>query len=344
MFDKAALSLKNAPSRWLVTGVAGFIGSNILEKLLGLGQSVVGLDNYCTGHKSNLDSVRARVGEEAWENFHMIEGDITNPSICREACEGVRYVLHQAALGSVPRSMEDPISSDRANVGGFVNMLTASKDAGVSRFVYASSSSVYGDHPVLPKVEPQIGNQLSPYAVTKRANELYAEVFGRCYGLQAIGLRYFNIFGPRQDPDGAYAAVIPKWFDALLKGNTVFINGDGETSRDFCYVGNAVRINILAAVSPHPEASGKSYNVACGARTTLNELFVLLRDLAATKNPESAKAMPVHRAERAGDVRHSLADISRAKSFLGYEPVEQIQEGLDMAAAWYFELAARNCG
>ncbi len=342
MFDKAALSLQNSPARWLVTGVAGFIGSNILEKLLSLGQTVTGLDNYCTGYKANLESVRASVGDKAWANFRMVEGDITDPAACREACTGVQYVLHQAALGSVPRSIEDPITSDRVNVGGFVNMLTAAKEAKVKRFVYASSSSVYGDHPVLPKVEEQIGNQLSPYAVTKLTNELYANVFGTCYGLQAIGLRYFNIFGPRQDPDGAYAAVIPKWFDALLRGDTVYVNGDGETSRDFCFVENAVRANMLAAVSQHPEAHGKAYNVACGTRTTLNELYVLLRDLAATKNPEAAKAKPVYREERAGDVRHSLANITRARTLLGYEPLIQIKEGLDMAASWYFELAARS--
>lgn len=342
MFDKAALALKGAPVRWLVTGVAGFIGSNILEELLRLGQQVTGLDNYCTGYKSNLESVRAGVGEDAWAGFRMVEGDITDPAACREACDGVRYVLHQAALGSVPRSIVDPVTSDRINVGGFVNMLTAAKDAGVSRFVYASSSSVYGDHPDLPKFEAAIGNQLSPYAVTKRANELYAEVFGRCYGLEALGLRYFNIFGPRQDPDGAYAAVIPKWFDALLRGEPVFVNGDGQTSRDFCYVENAVRANILAALTRHPDAPGKAYNVACGSRTTLSELYVLLRDLAATRNPAAAEAEPTHRAERAGDVRHSLADISRARTLLGYEPRVQIKQGLDMAAAWYFELAARK--
>jgi len=301
---------------------------------------VSGLDNYCTGHKSNLESVRKSVGESAWSNFHMIEGDITNPADCRTACKGVKYVLHQAALGSVPRSIEDPITADRINIGGFVNMLTAAKDAGVSRFVYASSSSVYGDHPDLPKVEAIIGNQLSPYAVTKRTNELYATVFGTCYGLESIGLRYFNIFGPRQDPNGAYAAVIPKWFDALLRGETVFINGDGQTSRDFCFVENAVQANILAAISQHPEAPGKAYNVACGSRTTLNELFDLLRDLAAQNSPKAVEAMPTYREERAGDVRHSLADISRARMLLGFDPTVQIKEGLDMAAAWYFSLTS----
>lgn len=339
MYDSAAASLKADPQRWLVTGAAGFIGSNLVERLLELGQTVVGLDNFATGHRSNLESVRGSVGEAAWSRFTLVEGDITDRSDCRRACEGVRYVLHQAALGSVPRSIEDPVTSNAVNVGGLVTMLTAAKDAKVSRFVYASSSSVYGDHPDLPKVEDRIGNQLSPYAVSKRAKELYAGVFGTCYGMEIIGLRYFNIFGPRQDPEGAYAAVIPKWFAALIAGETVFINGDGETSRDFCYVENALRANLLAAVSRHPEAAGKNYNVACGERTTLNELFALVRDQAAKRVPEAAQARPAYRAERPGDVRHSLADVSLARNLLGYEPAIRIREGLERAAGWYFGLA-----
>lgn len=341
MFDAHAKAIQDSPSTWLVTGAAGFIGSNLVEKLLTLGQTVKALDNFATGHRSNFDSVRQSVGEEAWKRFTLVEGDIRDVEACREACQGARYVLHQAALGSVPRSIEDPITSNAVNVDGFVAMLTAARDAGVKRFVYASSSSVYGDHPALPKVETAIGNQLSPYAVTKFANELYAGVFGSCYKMEIIGLRYFNIFGPRQDPEGAYAAVIPKWFDALIKGETVFINGDGETSRDFCFVENAVRANLLSALSAHPDAPGKSYNVACGERTTLNELFGLLRDLVATRHPDAAKAKAVHRAERPGDVRHSLADVSMAKELLGYEPVLLIKQGLNLAADWYFGLSGR---
>lgn len=339
MFDKAVSSMQSSPATWLVTGAAGFIGSNLLERLLKLGQTVTALDNFATGYRSNLDSVRECVGEEAWSRLRFIEGDIRDPDACREACQGARYVLHQAALGSVPRSIKDPVTTNAVNVGGLVTMLTAAKDAGVSRFVYASSSSVYGDHPALPKVEDRIGNQLSPYAVSKRAKELYAGVFGTCYGMEIIGLRYFNIFGPRQSPEGAYAAVIPKWFAALLTGDTVFVNGDGETSRDFCYIENAMQANLLAAVSQHPEAPGKTYNVACGQRTTLNQLYAHLRDLAATRKPEAAHAVPTHREERPGDVRHSLADISLAQRLLGYEPAVFIEDGLARAADWYFQLA-----
>lgn len=341
MYESAAQSLQANPGSWLVTGAAGFIGSNLVERLLSLGQKVTAMDNFATGHRSNMEAVRALVGEEAWKRLRFVEGDIRDPEACKDACSGVSYVLHQAALGSVPRSIEDPVTTDAVNTGGFVAMLTAAKDAGVKRFVYASSSSVYGDHPELPKFEERIGNQLSPYAVTKYANELYASVFGSCYGMEAIGLRYFNIFGPRQDPEGAYAAVIPKWFDALFTGQTVFINGDGETSRDFCHVENAVRANLLAALTSRAGATGRAYNVACAERTTLNELYVMLRELVASRKPEAASAEPTHRAERAGDVRHSLADISAARNLLGYEPAVLVKEGLAMAAEFYFELCSK---
>ena len=342
MYDHVAAALKAKPVRWLVTGAAGFIGSNLVERLLMLGQIVTALDNFATGHHSNLESVRESVGEAAWSRFRLVEGDIRNPDDCRNACEGVRYVSHQAALGSVPRSVEDPATSNNVNVDGFVNVLVAARDAKAARVVFASSSSVYGDHPALPKVEGVIGRQLSPYAVSKRAKELYADVFGSCYGMEIIGLRYFNIFGARQDPNGAYAAVIPKWFDALLNGLPVYVNGDGETSRDFCFVENAVRANILAAMSDHPEACGKNYNVACGERTTLNELFAALKTLAAKHNPEAAGAKAVYRAERPGDVRHSLADITLARRLLGYEPAVKIKEGLEKACEWYAGLAGRE--
>lgn len=327
-------ALRHSPRTWLVTGVAGFIGSNLLETLLCLDQNVVGLDNFATGFRHNLEHVRSLVGEHQWENFRFIEGDIRSREDCRVACQGADYVLHQAALGSVPRSIEDPLTTNENNITGFLNMLTAARDTGVRRFVYAASSSTYGDHPALPKVEDQIGRPLSPYAVTKYVNELYAEVFARCYGFKSIGLRYFNIFGPRQDPNGAYAAVIPKWFAALLGGETVYINGDGETSRDFCYIANAVQANLLAACADDG-AANEVYNVAVGGRTTLNELFDLIRARVASVAPMAVEAKPVYRDFRAGDVRHSLADIGKAQRLLGYSPTHSIEQGLDEAAAWY---------
>ncbi len=320
---------------WLITGVAGFIGSNLLETLLKFGQRVVGLDNLATGKLANLEEVRGLVGEECWQAFTFIEGDIRNLADCRAACAGADYVLHQAALGSVPRSLEDPITTNEANITGFLNMLTAARDAKVQRFVYAASSSTYGDHPALPKVEDQIGKPLSPYAVTKYVNELYAEVFARCYGFEAIGLRYFNIFGRRQDPDGAYAAVVPKWFAALLNGEAVYINGDGETSRDFCYIDNAVQANLLAACATERGAANQVYNIAVGDRTTLNQLYALVRERVAEVKPEAAEAAPVYRGFRAGDVRHSLADIGKARQLLGYAPTHTVQAGLAEAAQWY---------
>ena len=328
--------LKQQPATWLVTGVAGFIGSNLLETLLGLDQKVVGLDNFSTGFQHNLDEVRGRVGEAAWQRFCFIKGDIRELSDCREACTGVDYVLHQAALGSVPRSIEDPLTTNANNITGFLNMLVAARDAKVRRMVYAASSSTYGDHPDLPKVEANIGNPLSPYAVTKLVNELYAAVFARSYGFKTIGLRYFNIFGQRQDPDGAYAAVIPKWFAGLLKGEPVYINGDGETSRDFCFIDNCVQANILAATADE-EAADTVYNVAFGERTSLNELYRLIQERVATRSPAAAQAEPVYRDFRAGDVRHSLADISKASQLLGYHPAFSVRDGLDKAAQWYID-------
>lgn len=327
-------SLAASPSRWLVTGVAGFIGSNLLEQLLRLGQTVTGLDNFLTGYQKNLDMVREAVGDEAWARFTFIEGDIRDLETCRRACAGVAHVLHEAALGSVPRSIDDPLLTNGCNIDGFLNMLVAARDAKVESFVYAASSSTYGDSPELPKVEDRIGRPLSPYAVTKYVNELYAEVFARCYGFSSIGLRYFNVFGQRQDPSGAYAAVIPQWFASLIKGDTVYINGDGETSRDFCYIDNVVEANLLASLAGR-DAQDHIYNVAFGQRTTLNELFALIRDEVTRHKPRAAAAEPVHRDFRAGDVRHSLADISRARTLLGYAPRYDVREGLTLAGDWY---------
>ncbi len=343
--------LQNEPHTWLITGVAGFIGSNLLEALLKLDQRVVGLDNFATGHQHNLDEVQSLVTPAQWANFNFIQGDIRNLDDCRlamqwsstlESCtlnleaqhEIVDFVLHQAALGSVPRSLEDPITTNGTNISGVLNMLVAARDAKVKSFTYAASSSTYGDHPGLPKVEDIIGKPLSPYAVTKYVNELYADVFARCYGFNTLGLRYFNVFGPRQDPNGAYAAVIPKWTVALLTGAPVYINGDGKTSRDFCYIANAVQANLLAATAasvipaqagihaPQHPALNQIYNVAVGDRTTLNILFALLR------NNLNADAQPVYRDFRAGDVRHSQADIGKAQRLLGYAPTHRLAEGV----------------
>lgn len=322
---------------WLVTGVAGFIGSNLLETLLKLNQKVIGLDNFATGHQHNLDEVQTLVDAEQWANFRFIEGDIRNLDDCNKACEGVEYVLHQAALGSVPRSIADPITTNSANITGFLNMLVAARDAKVQSFTYAASSSTYGDHPALPKVEDVIGKPLSPYAVTKYVNELYSDVFGRAYGFKTIGLRYFNVFGPRQDPDGAYAAVIPKWTASLLKNETVFINGDGQTSRDFCYVANAVQANLLAATTSDLDAKNHVYNVAVGGRTTLNELFEILRD-GLLGYGVSANVRPVYRDFRAGDVAHSQADIGKARRHLGYEPSHTVHQGVTGAIPWYVNM------
>lgn len=328
--------------RWLVTGSAGFIGSHLLEALLRAGQQVVSLDNFATGHRANLDDVRARVGEEAWARHEFIEGDIADPETCRRVCEGVDIVLHEAALGSVPRSIKDPLATHRANATGFVNMLFAACEANVKRFVYAASSSTYGDSPTLPKVEDKIGRPLSPYAVTKYLNELYADVFSRCYGIETIGLRYFNVFGPRQDPAGAYAAVIPRWVDAMLRREPVVINGDGQTSRDFCYVANAVQANLRAAVAESLPSAHEVYNVAVGERTSLLELFALIRDQLSHFDPAVAACEPVFADFRPGDVRHSLADIDKARRELGYQPTHDVAAGMAEALPWYVARARRD--
>ena len=335
--------LKTNQYTWLVTGIAGFIGSNLLENLLILNQKVVGLDNFETGYQHNIDqaiedaaaALEAEGASLNADNFVMIEGDIKDLETCNKACNGVDFVLHQAALGSVPRSIEDPIRTNSANIDGFLNMLVAARDAKVKRFVYAASSSTYGDHPDLPKVEDEIGNPLSPYAVTKVVNELYASVFARSYDFKTIGLRYFNIFGKRQDPNGAYAAVIPKWVASILRGEEVFINGDGETSRDFCYIANTVQMNLLAAMADNSAATDQVYNVALNDRTSLNQLYNMIEDLLVEKVGGLSKQTPTYRDFRAGDVRHSLADITKAKQLLGYEPSHRIDKGLEEAMDWY---------
>ena len=334
-YQSVCTQLKQAPKMWLVTGVAGFIGSNLLETLLKLDQKVVGLDNFATGHQYNLDEVQTLVSPVQWRNFSFIEGDIRNFEDCQKACLGVDYVLHQAALGSVPRSIADPITTNATNITGFLHMLTAARDAKVSSFSYAASSSTYGDHPALPKVEENIGNPLSPYAVTKYVNELYADVFARTYAFKTIGLRYFNVFGKRQDPNGAYAAVIPKWTAAMIAGDEVFINGDGETSRDFCFIENTVQANILAATA-NDEAKNQVYNVAVGDRTTLNDLFNALQ-AALNENDVTYNKKPVYREFRAGDVRHSQASIAKIEQFLDYEPEFNINQGIDIAMPWYIK-------
>ncbi len=333
-FERLQQQLENQQATWLVTGVAGFIGSNLLEALLKLNQKVVGLDNFATGHQKNLDEVKGLVNPQQWQNFSFIEGDIRDLEVCQQACQGVTYVLHQAALGSVPRSLADPITSNAANISGFLNMLVAARDAEVSAFVYAASSSTYGDHPALPKVEPNIGNPLSPYAVTKYVNELYADVFSRSYGFHCAGLRYFNVFGRRQDPNGAYAAVIPKWTAAMNQGEDVFINGDGETSRDFCFIENVIQANLLAATTGFEQS--QVFNVAVGDRTTLNELFAAIKAALKEQGVEYDKE-PVYRDFRAGDVRHSQADVSKAKDILGYNPHYRIMQGISLTMPWYIK-------
>jgi len=331
--ERTRRRLQEEPLRWLVTGSAGFIGSHLVSALLELDQAVVGLDNFATGHRRNIDEVAASVSAERWSRHRFVEGDVRNPEHCRAACAGVDIVLHQAALGSVPRSIADPAATNAANIDGFLNMLIAARDARVRRFVYAASSSTYGDHPGLPKVEHIIGKPLSPYAVTKLVNELYADVFARCYGMQTIGLRYFNIFGSRQDPEGAYAAVIPRWIRAMLMAEEVVINGDGETSRDFCYVDNAVQANLLAAVVDDAAAVNQVYNVAVDDRTTLNHM---LRDAIAARIPSVSAVTPKRLEFRPGDVRHSQADIGKARRLLGYAPTHRLADGIRSSLPWYF--------
>ncbi|GAA5632046.1 UDP-N-acetylglucosamine 4-epimerase [Acinetobacter calcoaceticus] len=326
--------LKQSPKTWLITGVAGFIGSNLLETLLKLNQKVIGLDNFATGHQYNLDEVQSLVTSEQWLNFSFIQGDIRNLEDCQKACFEVDYVLHQAALGSVPRSIVDPITTNAANITGFLNMLVAARDAQVKSFTYAASSSTYGDHPALPKVEENIGNPLSPYAVTKYVNELYADVFARTYDFKCIGLRYFNVFGKRQDPNGAYAAVIPKWTAAMIQNEDVFINGDGETSRDFCFIENTVQANILAATTTNDEAKNQVYNVAVGDRTTLNDLFNAIKNALGENEIEYVKK-PIYREFRKGDVRHSQASVEKIETLLGYNAQYVISQGVDLAMKWY---------
>ena len=338
-YEQIKVELLASPKAWLITGVAGFIGSNLLEHLLKLNQKVVGLDNFATGHQRNLDEVKILVTAEQWQKFTFIEGDIRNAEDCTKALTQndaeVDYVLHQAALGSVPRSIADPLTTNAANITGFLTMLEAAKQAEVKSFTYAASSSTYGDHPALPKVEENIGNPLSPYAVTKYVNELYASVYARTYGFKTIGLRYFNVFGQRQDPDGAYAAVIPKWTASMIKGEDVFINGDGETSRDFCFIENTIQMNILAATAPD-EVKDEVYNVAVGDRTTLNELHKSIQ-LALQENDIEASSAPIYQDFRAGDVRHSQADVSKAVINLGYAPEYRILAGIAKAMPWYKE-------
>ncbi|MDG2252925.1 MAG: NAD-dependent epimerase/dehydratase family protein [Methylophilaceae bacterium] len=338
-FEKLQDYLKNNQSTWLVTGVAGFIGSNLLEKLLILNQKVVGLDNFDTGYQHNIDQAiqdaKNFSGKELGGNFKFIDGDIRELKSCQQACKSVDYVLHQAALGSVPRSIEDPIKTNRANIDGFLNMLVASKDANVKRFVYAASSSTYGDHPDLPKVENKIGNPLSPYAVTKAVNELYASVFAKAYGFKSIGLRYFNIFGKRQDPNGAYAAVIPKWVSAILNNEDVYIYGDGETSRDYCYIANTVQMNLLAATTVNDQATDKIYNVALNDRTSLNTLYKMIEERLIQRKHDLKNKVPLYRDFRAGDVRHSQANIEKAKSLLDYQPSHKVSKGMDETIDWY---------
>ncbi|NOH25001.1 SDR family oxidoreductase [Vibrio europaeus] len=331
-YSEVCISLKQQPKTWLVTGVAGFIGSNILESLLKLDQVVVGLDNFATGYRKNLDEVKIKVSAGQWQRFTFVEGDIRDVATCKQVVEGVDYVLHQAALGSVPRSLNDPITTNGVNISGMLNMLTVAKDANVSGFVFAASSSTYGDHPALPKVEQNIGNPLSPYAVTKYVNELYADVFMKAYQFKSVGLRYFNVFGPRQDPNGAYAAVIPKWTDAMINGEDVFINGDGETSRDFCFIDNVVQANILSAVAELDK--NEVFNVALGDRTTLNELYQAIKKALADNNVIYQNE-PVYRDFREGDVRHSQADISKVQSMIGFDPKIRIMEGISIAMPWY---------
>ncbi len=334
-FESLGSSLRSNPERWLVTGAAGFIGSHLVETLLRLNQEVVGLDNFATGSAANLDDVRARVGDESAARFRFIEGDVRDRATCLTALDGVSLVLHEAAIGSVPRSMDDPWTTHSNNVDGFVTLLLAAREASVRRVVFASSSSVYGDDKHSPKLESQLGRPLSPYATSKLVDEIYADTFGRTHGLDLVGLRYFNVFGPRQDPNGAYAAVIPRWTEALMSGKQCVVYGDGSTSRDFCFVENVVQANLLAALAPENDVAPRVFNVAYGARTTLLELFEAIRERSAVFRPEAASATLKHEPPRPGDIAHSLAAIDRARACLGYEPLFDLRRGLDATVGWY---------
>jgi len=336
-YEKVKEALQKEQKTWLVTGVAGFIGSNLAEALLKLNQKVISLDNFATGHKHNLEHIEKSVSKEAWKNFTFVEGDICDYAFCKEITKGVDIILHQAALGSVPRSIDDPVTSNASNASGFLNILTAAKDNGVKRFVYASSSSVYGDSQELPKVESRTGNLLSPYAVTKMVDELYGGVFQKTYEMETLGLRYFNVFGKRQDPNGAYAAVMPKWIAQMLSGEDVYINGDGETSRDFTYIDNVVQMNILAGTTENPKAFGEAYNTAAGGRETLNNLFRAIAAGLQQRVPGLEVPEPIYRDFRAGDIRHSNANIDKAKELLGYEPTHTLEEGLAESLDWYIQ-------
>jgi len=336
-FEQLLETFKTEQKTWLITGNAGFIGSNLTEFLLNHNQKVVGLDNFSTGYQHNIDDVLSLVGKENAKNFTFIEGDIADIDTCTKACKGVDIVLHQAALGSVPRSIDDPVTSNHSNVTGFLNMLTAAKDTGIKRFVYASSSSVYGDSQELPKVEERVGNVLSPYAAMKKTNEIYANVFQRTYGMETLGLRYFNVFGRRQDPNGAYAAVIPKWVGSLLTGKDVYINGDGETSRDFTYIDNVIQMNLLAGTTNNPDAFGEAFNVAVGGRNTLNELYTLINKELKNHIDTFSMKKAIYRDFRAGDIRHSNANISKAQNAVGYAPTHDIYQGMEEAIEWYIE-------
>ena len=340
-YDQLCDQLVNQPRRWLVTGVGGFIGSALLERLLDLGQSVVGVDNFITGHKHNIEDVLA-INPDSRLQFTMIEGDLRDAEVAKRACADVDFVLHQAALGSVPRSIKDPIASHQHNVDAFLNVLVAARDAGVKRTVFASSSSVYGDHVGLPKVEDQIGKPLSPYAVTKRTDEIYARVFQDVYGMEIVGLRYFNVFGRRQDPHGAYAAVIPRWVDALITEKPVVIFGDGTVSRDFCYIDNVVQANLLAAAAGDPSATGAVYNVGCNGRTTLKHLFAMIRDGVAREYPDAANVEPSHEAPRPGDIQHSQASIEKITAAFGYHPTHQVADGMAETVRWFVERARKH--
>ena len=336
-YDEVRGRIQAAPRRWLVTGAAGFIGSHLVEQLLALEQQVVGLDNFSTGKRENLELVRRAAGEARWKNFRFVEGDIRSLDVCNGACASVDLVLHQAGLGSVPRSIDKPLRTHDSNVNGFLNILLAARDAGARRLVYASSSAVYGDSPALPKVEPQIGRAMSPYGLSKRINELYADVFAACYGFESVGLRYFNVFGPRQDPDGPYASVIPAWLGALLRGETAYINGDGAVARDYCHVDNVVQANFLAATVEDPQALGQAYNVAVGEQITLTELFEIMRAQLAERLPHLRNARAVHRAPRRGDMLLSRADIGKAARLLGYRPRFDLPSGLAQTIDWYMQ-------